>query len=99
MVFQTSNMNTQDFIKEIHHALMENHCLSLVKKKVDIHLLKLMTNNPRKINIKICIFLHFTQKVQNLVGLTLSPNIHYKLLKMHLHEFMQVWSKNSIRIY
>jgi hypothetical protein len=47
MVFQTSNMSTQHFIKEIHHALMENHYLSLVKKKVDIHLLKLMTKNPR----------------------------------------------------
>jgi hypothetical protein len=71
-----SNVCTKDFIKKIHKALMKNHHLWLVKKKVIIHLPKVTTKYLRRFNIKIYIFFQFTQKDQYLIGLILSPNIH-----------------------
>jgi hypothetical protein len=89
------NMHTQNFIKKIYKALMKNHHLWLVKKKVIIYLLKVTTKYLRRFNIKIYILFQFNQEDRYLIGLILSPNIHYKLLKTPLHEFLQVRFGNN----
>ncbi len=78
---------------------MKNHHLWLVKKKVIIHLPKVTTKYLQRFDIKIYIFFQFTQKDQYLIGHILSPNIHYKLLKTPLHEFLHVRFGNNLRIH
>ncbi len=87
MMFPTRVLKTlsNKFVKH----LWKTTIFGLAKKKVVI----LLT-----INIIIYIFPHFIQEKWNLVGLTLSPNIHHKLLKTPLHEFLQFWSRNNIKI-
>jgi hypothetical protein len=60
-----SNVHTQDFIKILCKSFMENQCLWFIKKKMIIHLTKLMPKYLQMLDI--CD--HFTQKNQYLVGL------------------------------
>jgi hypothetical protein len=74
-IYGISNVHTQDFIKKLYKAFMENQCLWIIKKKMIIHLAKLTPKYLQILDIKIYICDHFTHENQYLVRLVHSIQI------------------------
>jgi hypothetical protein len=48
----------------------------------------------KRLNMNLNMLPQLTQNHRYLVGLTLNPNLHYKLLKAFFKEFLQSWLRN-----